>query len=176
MAMSADLNRCDGLSRPQGPARTAHRLLVGSSSTLTAGQPLGLSLGPSTDPSELAEGGVSEPWRSVSGVDTWITRDLPVLRAIVLGYDNIGSSPDVNKIAQTTGLEVEEVIRGVRALEYEDPPFLLNLQWGMSGTPWVTGTPTGHARRAIGVWPTAESLATLLVRGLEKAAKAEPDE
>ena len=33
-----------------------------------------------------------------------------------------------------------------------------------------------YARRAVGGWPTAESLATLLVQGLERAAEAEPDE
>jgi len=109
-------------------------------------------------------------------MDTWTTRDLPVLRAIVLGYDNIGSSPDVNEIAQTTEIEVEDVVRGIRALEQEDPPFLLGVQWSWGGPPINIGVPTGHARRAVGGWPTAESLATLLVRGLEKAAEAEPDE
>lgn len=82
----------------------------------------------------------------------------------------------MNELVQTTGLVVEDVIRGIRALEQEDPPFLHGVQWSWGGPPINIGTPTGNARRAVGAWPTAESLATLLIQGLEKAAEIEPDE
>lgn len=35
--------------------------------------------------------------------------------------------------------------------------------------------PTGHARRAVGAWPTAEMIADRLVKALDEAADREPD-
>lgn len=110
------------------------------------------------------------------GMDTWSNRDSPVLAAIVGMYDESGSSPHTGPLAEATGLSEEEVIRAIRALEHESPPFLLDVKWAMSGPPWSVGTPTGHARRAVGAWPTAETLADRLVLGLNNAADQEQDQ
>ena len=37
------------------------------------------------------------------------------------------------------------------------------------------GAPTGHARRAVGAGPTAETIAHRLVKALDEAADREPD-
>jgi len=108
-------------------------------------------------------------------MDTWSNRDLPVLRTIVRGYDDEGVSPDTDAITQSTGLSEDDVKRAIRALEQEDPPYLLNVLWGGANNIWSSGTPTGHARRAVGSWPTAESLATRIVDGLAEAASQEDD-
>ncbi len=39
----------------------------------------------------------------------------------------------------------------------------------------MIGAPTGHARRAVGAWPTAETIADRLVSALDEAADREPD-
>ena len=45
----------------------------------------------------------------------------------------------------------------------------------MTGDIIFVGAPTGHARRAIGAWPTPESIADRLVNALDEAAEREPD-
>jgi hypothetical protein len=39
----------------------------------------------------------------------------------------------------------------------------------------LVGEPTGHARRAVGAWPTPESIAARLISALDEAADREPD-
>jgi hypothetical protein len=39
----------------------------------------------------------------------------------------------------------------------------------------LVGEPTGHARRAVGAWPTPESIADRLIGPLDEAADREPD-
>lgn len=45
-----------------------------------------------------------------------------------------------------------------------------------SGHVMLIGAPTGHARRAVGAWPTAETIADRLVHALDEAAEREPDD
>lgn len=60
------------------------------------------------------------------------------------------------------------------ALDSEDP---LPLQIGTCdvGQVVLVGSTTGHAPRALGVWPMAETIAYRLVDALDKAAEREPD-
>lgn len=81
------------------------------------------------------------------------------------------------QIVEKSGLSEEEVHAALRALMAEDPPFLTNAQLRTAvGRVTLAGAPTGHARRAVGSWPTAEALATRLVAGIEAAADQMDDE
>ncbi len=105
---------------------------------------------------------------------TWENRDLPVLDHIVHIYDETGESPEPSDIAKACALDDEDVQRALRALELNDPPFVTELLVTFGGIVGI-GAPTGHARRAVGAWPTPESLADRIVAALNDAAEAESD-
>jgi hypothetical protein len=103
--------------------------------------------------------------------DTWASRDLPVLDATVALLEEV-DMPEVADIADRSGLAVADVARALQALDgvYVD----LRLTMGDPGAWFVQGV-TPAARRAVGQWPTAESLIGQLVSGLEAAAEREDD-
>jgi hypothetical protein len=103
--------------------------------------------------------------------DTWAAWDLPVLDATVALVEET-DLPEVADIADRTGLAVADVARALRAMDgvYVD----LRLTMGDPGAWFVQGV-TPVARRAVGQWPTAESLIGQLVEGLDAAAGREED-
>jgi hypothetical protein len=114
-------------------------------------------------------------------MDTWTTRDLPVLTAIVSMTDEGEDYITPVQIAERTGLDERTVNISLFALAAErDRPFF---QWD-DGTAMGSETremvdvsdPTGRAREAVGAWPTPESLAQSIVDALKQAADDEPDE
>ena len=107
--------------------------------------------------------------------ETWSSRDLPVLRAIVDIYEATGSAMGPDAIESATGFEGGKEQAALRALDSEEPPFVTKLERVMTGDIIFVGAPTGHARRAIGAWPTPESIADRLVNALDEAAEREPD-
>lgn len=106
---------------------------------------------------------------------TWTVRDLPVLRAIVELYEETGQIVSPNQIEAKTGLAAEVVQSALRALDSEQPPYVKKMQRYSSDHVVMIGAPTGHARRAVGAWPTAETIADRLVSALDEAADREPD-
>ena len=106
---------------------------------------------------------------------TWTVRDLPVLRAINELYEETGQIVSPNQIEAKTGLAAEVVQSALRALDSEQPPYVKKMQRYSSGHVVMIGAPTGHARRAVGAWPTAETIADRLVSALDEAADREPD-
>jgi hypothetical protein len=105
---------------------------------------------------------------------TWETRDLPVLESIVYGYDETGVSPTPTEIAETCGLNSDEVQRALRALQHTEPSFVTKMAETSAGIVLV-GAPTGHARRVVGSWPTPDALADRIIAALAEAAEAESD-
>lgn len=103
---------------------------------------------------------------------TWENRDLPVLAAVAEELDREHAT-DPDTIAGATGLEYEQVQRALRALSSEEPPLFkvrdrggdIVIVWGL----------TGEARRRVGAWPTADSLAARLVEALADAAEENPN-
>ena len=106
---------------------------------------------------------------------TWTVSHLPVLRAIVELYEETGQIVSPNQIEAKTGLAAEVVQSALRALDSEQPPYVKKMQRYSSGHVVMIGAPTGHARRAVGAWPTAETIADRLVSALDEAADREPD-
>lgn len=108
--------------------------------------------------------------------DTWSLRDLPVLEAIVRAHELTGRAVTPHEVASGAGLDEATVHKALKALASENPPFFTSMQTRMSGHVSLIGPPTGHARRAVGAWPTAEVIAERLVEALREAADREPDE
>jgi hypothetical protein len=104
--------------------------------------------------------------------DTWASRDLPVLKAIVEIFDETGdSSIQVPDVTARVGLDEEAVQRALRAL-YTEPYLQENGKMEIdSGEFWYVGPPTGEALRVAGAWPSPEGLLDRLVAALERAAE-----
>ncbi|RZT11617.1 hypothetical protein EV589_5814 [Mycobacterium sp. BK558] len=99
--------------------------------------------------------------------ETWASRDLPVLKAVVelYGRDN---EAEVWDIRQLTGFDEETVHRALLALSRESY-FDEITTYGPNQVDYI-GPPTGHALRAAGQWPTPDNLLQNLIAGLEAAA------
>lgn len=113
--------------------------------------------------------------RPLTTDETWARRELPVLRAAVELVDEMltgGRYPDAGDISRRTQMDVEIVATALNALDEE----FLAVQrttgdldaWGVRGV-------TAAARRAIGQWPTAESIIEQLAAGFAQAAERESD-
>jgi hypothetical protein len=105
--------------------------------------------------------------------NTWTSRDLPVLDAIVRYFDEHDDAiPEVTDLAAITGLDEEPVYRACRALNgaYID----LQLS-GDAGSSFVRAVYPA-ARGVVGQWPSADQWVTQLVTALNQAADAEPSE
>jgi hypothetical protein len=109
--------------------------------------------------------------------DTWAGRDLPVLQAIVAAFDDTERYQlRVPGLIELCGLPEREVQAALRALACAEPP-LLQYPPPPSGLTYpiiITGV-SERARRLVGQWPTAESLAGQVVMALTEAAEHEPD-
>ncbi|OLT35038.1 hypothetical protein BJF84_15970 [Rhodococcus sp. CUA-806] len=97
---------------------------------------------------------------------TWANRDLPVLKALV-EYMDAGEQLNGATTAEITGLSVDEVQRAIRALDSETPPFLIDVSFDMGGG-WDVRGVTGKARRAVGAWPTPDTVADALLARLQE--------
>lgn len=107
--------------------------------------------------------------------NTWASRDLPVLDAMVKYLDDsVGALyPELRDIAGLTSLELNEVGKAALALESDH---LIQLEKGMGGAAsWHVTAVSGEARRLVGQWPTAEQFVDEVARRLRDAANEEPD-
>jgi len=109
--------------------------------------------------------------------DTWGGRDLPVLQAIVGAFDD----PDryqlrLAELTGTCGLREREVQTALRALANASPPLLQYPRPPEQLTyPIIITDVTERARRLVGQWPTADSLAAEITKALGEAADHESD-
>jgi hypothetical protein len=101
---------------------------------------------------------------------TWASRDLPVLDATVRLLEP-GSMPEVRDIAAETGMTAETVMAALHTLNGT----FVDLQVGLSLEGSYVRAVSADARREVGQWPTAESLAAQLIEAFSKAAEREPD-
>lgn len=109
---------------------------------------------------------------------TWETRDLPVLCALVAAFDEGVPPPiGVQELVGRTGLDADTVQAALWALAGEQPSFFEYRDAStFDGRDLMVELVTGHARRTVGTWPTAEVWADRLVHALIQAAEEEPDE
>jgi hypothetical protein len=105
---------------------------------------------------------------------TWGGRELPVLEAVIGQIDLLPLTsqwPDARDIASITGLALADVGAALAALD--DVYITLMKTVGVSSR-YVTAV-TPEARRAVGQWPTAESLIEQLATRIGEAAEREAD-
>lgn len=105
--------------------------------------------------------------------DTWAARDVPVLDAVVALLEQ-SYMVTVSDIAGRTGIDQAEV---ARALDAMDPTYVDFRKTETGGDPtfWYVHKVTPEARRAVGQWPTAESLIDRLAQAFVEAAGREED-
>ena len=103
--------------------------------------------------------------------DTWLSRDLPVLQAIVEIYDSTGGGIQARQIESKVGMDAETVQRALRALYTE--PYMQEGTTAFGGDILFVGPPTGDALRVAGAWPTPENLLQRLITALERAGNDE---
>lgn len=107
--------------------------------------------------------------------DTWVSRDLPVLDAVVRLLDGGAFRVSVADVVGETSFDPKAVDRAFTAL---DGLYVTDYtQFATGGIPdnwYVTGV-TAEARRVVGQWPTAEGLAARLAEAFSQAADEEKD-
>lgn len=109
--------------------------------------------------------------------DTWGGRDLPVLQAIVSAFEDPDQyQPRLGRLTGMCGLPEREVQTALRALANASPPLLQYPRPPEEVTdPIIITDVTERARRLVGQWPTADSLATEITKALSEAAERESD-
>lgn len=107
--------------------------------------------------------------------DTWVSRDLPVLETVVKLVDEGSFAVTVADIADRTGLDTKTVDRALDALSGPYVGEYKKLMTGGIPDSWYVTEVTPEARRAVGQWPTAESLAARLAEAFSEAADEETD-
>lgn len=108
--------------------------------------------------------------------DYWTDRDLPVLHALVEHFDQLGAHDGDLDLPGATGLSRDEVDRSLAALSRAQPPYIKGqAAMGSHGVPIRLFGVTERAYRAVGAWPTTESLTDQLIEALGRAADNESD-
>jgi hypothetical protein len=105
--------------------------------------------------------------------DTWATRELPVLTAVVALLEE-SYMVTVSDIAERTGLELAVVARSLDAM---DPTYVDFRKTMTGGDPrfWYVLKVTPAAREEVGQWPAPASLIDRLAAAFGDAAQREPD-
>jgi hypothetical protein len=103
---------------------------------------------------------------------TWESRDLPVLEAVVRYIEERTRSPEVFDVAQISGWDINDVLRALNVL---DPTYVALRRVGPPEH-WTVVRVTDEGRRAVGQWPSPESVVEQIARAFLKAADQEPDE
>ncbi|OBF42818.1 hypothetical protein A5719_10255 [Mycolicibacterium peregrinum] len=103
--------------------------------------------------------------------DTWESRDLPVLKAVVDLYEEKGRGPRVTAIEARTGFDNDTIQRALRVLYTE--PYFEEVSTA-SGIGWIiVGKPTSAALRVAGQWPTPENQVERLIAAFQAVAADE---
>jgi len=100
--------------------------------------------------------------------DTWQSRDLPVLRAVVDFYEEKGRCVRARTLEAVTGFDKETVQRALRVL-YREPYFEVATS-SFGGEILLVGKPTGAALRVVGQWPSPEVQLERLIKAFESVA------
>lgn len=103
--------------------------------------------------------------------DTWHTRDLPILKAVVEIYDRTGRNGSATELETACGFDADTVQQALRALCRE--PFFDEGANTWSGKILGVGPPTSAALRVAGQWPSPEVQLERLIAAFEAVAADE---
>ncbi|WP_201010881.1 hypothetical protein [Rhodococcus sp. NKCM2511] len=104
---------------------------------------------------------------------TWSTRDFPVLDAVVSMLDDGAMEVTDDQIVQRTGLDPKTVQVALRGLSSSPSYLRLASNQDAGGRIQYVFGVTHEARRLVGSWPTAETLADALISRLQRMADDE---
>ena len=99
--------------------------------------------------------------------DTWDARDLPVLRAAVRGVNSDLTGIRIHEVAEQTGLDEEDVLLALRALENAG---LVELKLLMPARAGRVLRVSGTAQQLAGAWPTPELGFQRMIKALQAIA------
>jgi hypothetical protein len=96
--------------------------------------------------------------------DTWASRDFPLLKHVAAAFDAEGSV-SAQGLTELTGMSQADVSGALRALD----GVYLKINWfnRAAGIAVIVDI-TPAARRAVGMWPTAESITEQLLATLDE--------
>jgi hypothetical protein len=100
--------------------------------------------------------------------DTWESRDLLVLKAVVELYEETGRGPRVSDVVTRVGFDGDTVERALRALYTE--PFFEKAMGSAQKQFIFVGKPTSAALRVAGQWPSPEMQLQRLIAAFEAVA------
>ena len=93
-------------------------------------------------------------------METWTSRELPVLRALVEKFEDTDTDGvRVEMLPEATSLNWADVEKALRALDTADPPYLEGVRVSGPSYPIVITKVTERARRAVGQWPASDHAA-----------------
>lgn len=106
--------------------------------------------------------------------DTWASRDLPVLDAVVTALEDDYRVNAAQVAAAVTGIAADDVVKAFYALQGTFTG-QVTVHMGTGPQRFFVGAVTADARRAVGQWPTAEGLIATFAAGITRAAEGEGD-
>lgn len=110
-------------------------------------------------------------------METWTSRELPVLQALVAKFDDLETDAvRVEQLPELTGLVDTDVKLALRSLASARPPYVEGFVVAELPYFLVISGVTERARRAVGQWPTSDLAADAILSALSKAAEQEPDD
>jgi hypothetical protein len=107
--------------------------------------------------------------------DTWFSRDLPILDAVVTLLEAGNFRVTVSEIAQATGFAPDAVARSLTAMEHTYVGEFHQFLTGGDPSSWYVMHVTPEARQAVGQWPTPENVVDRLAQAFSDAAEQERD-
>jgi hypothetical protein len=108
--------------------------------------------------------------------DTWVSRDLPVLKVIVDAFEeNPNGNVRLEQLEKLTGLSREELGRSLAALDRARPPFFSGTMVNGLSYPIIISEVTERALVATEQWPKDDAYRDLL-QALDEAIEEAPPE
>lgn len=107
--------------------------------------------------------------------ETWLATDLPVLEAVITLLDDGTRTVEPRDVARATALDAMTVDRAMNRLDGEYLVLSRERIQGSSGILGATAA-TAAARRAVGQWPSGDSLADRVLAELEERLDATTNE
>lgn len=108
--------------------------------------------------------------------DTWHSRDLPVLRAIVAIFDETQDIVMPGDAAAAAGVSLDDAQKAILALDGDGIIDASITAFAGGYMVDFVRTVTGRARQAAGSWPTPESGVDRLIAALEHIAENTEDD
>jgi hypothetical protein len=113
-------------------------------------------------------------------VETWTSRELAVLGALVDKFENDDESHmtgvSVGALVVATGFAKADVEKALRTLDRASPPYMEGHHVNELPYPVTITAVTERALRAVGQWPASDDAAEAIIAALTEAAESEPDE